>query len=583
MGNHEPEEQEEPEESEEPIDFEELQHQTELYHQQGWEPEQFIMDLFGDQYRWLRATPCALVNATNSDWDVLVILVGYTWDPLLITICAHNPTTIVPVLNEEYVDTNWNIKRDNLVDYLNLINNHYHQFNILPVIPNIYPDPVTPVEDTPVAVFKFLKDKVLPLKQDNQNIIIDITGAKKSITAGAYLFAAFADITISYLDFEDYDIQYGRPFGWSGNIKHFDNPLEKFKILEWNKVRPYYESNSFEMAKNSIGEVIDAANDDELFSREEIQTLTKLSHILEILKLWYEENNKPALTLAAVFSITSPKRISQILPHAIIALGDYWFDPNNPLEAFNGIAQAGHLEASIYANENIDKLLHYAVNELEICNIIYEKGDYRSALLRTAGLFELLFKARVINLWINGRYIFQEEGHHGENRNQIRARLVNEHGQNNGNEIFIDLERELILNSNTTYLSKSLQWTANNPHFNLLRITVNNTHYEGHRGNNANKLHPFWVFDHTAQNLQDLYNFGFYPHGFIRFFRNNAIHFCLNIPSEVANLALRVTGRNLQDFMANWVEIEGLDINNLIIRPPQWEEIINFLNLNFLP
>ena len=59
--------------------------------------------------------------------------------------------------------------------------------------------------DRPDAVFQGLCEHVLPDRQAGKRVIVDVTGAKKSMVAGAFLFAAYADMPISYVDFDEYD------------------------------------------------------------------------------------------------------------------------------------------------------------------------------------------------------------------------------------------------------------------------------------------------------------------------------------------------------------------------------------------
>lgn len=86
--------------------------------------------------------------------------------------------------------------------------------------PNIDCEPIGAA--TPPHVFQAL----LKHLYGDSNVIVDITGAKKSMVAGAFLYAAFANVPVSYVDFDDdkFNPEHAKPYGYACRIGRLVNP-----------------------------------------------------------------------------------------------------------------------------------------------------------------------------------------------------------------------------------------------------------------------------------------------------------------------------------------------------------------------
>jgi hypothetical protein len=148
----------------------------------------------------------------SSACDILVLLVGFSFEPLLQSICYYNPQSVLLVLNEKYGDqTHTEMKRQ----LQQLIRALYDKglISLQPTVMNKNFSRNEPkyVQDEPEQVFRFLCKHLIRKLRDEKRVTIDVTGAKKSMGTGAYLFGAYTNTRISYVDFGEYNARYGRP------------------------------------------------------------------------------------------------------------------------------------------------------------------------------------------------------------------------------------------------------------------------------------------------------------------------------------------------------------------------------------
>ena len=165
----------------------------------------------------------------------LSLLVGHALEPLFQAIGVFRPHRVVLVLNQTYGTQEGEQRGSEMQGWI--------ERWLAPLLPR----PLAAIElcvvaDRPDAVFHALCEYILPDRQQGLAVIVDITGAKKSMVAGAYLFAAYADIPISYVDFDDYDEVYRRPFGFNCRIGTLTNPYDAFRLREWERVQRMYEN-----------------------------------------------------------------------------------------------------------------------------------------------------------------------------------------------------------------------------------------------------------------------------------------------------------------------------------------------------
>jgi hypothetical protein len=237
----------------------------------------------------------------------------------------------------------------------------------------------------PVEVFRALLNRVRKTK----GVIIDITGAKKNMVAGAFLFAAFADVPVSYVDFDEdaYDPDRRRPYGYGCQIGRLPNPYETFALRDWERVRELYQRYKFRDARllviggegnGSPGAILGAIKE---YLPDAESAVQKMMQILHCYELWDTGDYNQAAQIANRLTSFQP-------PTAVSVLGGRWLTIEGT--QFN-------MPESLYGDEQA--LWVYTFDELaRIKRLIKYNRDYRSAFLRAGGLNEIVMAARMVEI-----------------------------------------------------------------------------------------------------------------------------------------------------------------------------------------
>ena len=350
--------------------------------------------------------------------DVLALMLGFSPEPLLQAVVAYQPEQVLLVVNENYGDG-----KDGVSFFRSCIESALKEYlpelELVNAAPEILPksldkgDDDDLVKDNPVAVFQFLREHLLPLIKDNngrrndKRVLIDITGAKKSMIVGAYLFATFADVPVTYVDFDDYHEKYGKPYGYTCKIAELDNPAEKFHLSDWAEVERLYCTHAFRAASKLLDKLKDslASWPDKVFA-DEIPAIEKLQQVLAVYQLWEDGDYSQA------YRQYDEEKLHDVmsLPQAVEKLGKNGAWPSSTLteadlrKAIKKLEGNEDLAESIYLN--VSCIVVYARDELaKIKRLIHLNEDYRSALVRSAGLNEFLIKARLVFLWHSGQLL----------------------------------------------------------------------------------------------------------------------------------------------------------------------------------
>lgn len=360
-------------------------------------------------------------NATRPPCDVLVLLVGFSLDPLFQSICVYDPVEkIVLVVNTHYGEQSGGGYGEALAERIELLFKDARLregwLTHSPVI-EICELP----DEEPDSVFRTLHAALLKDQQADHKIIIDITGGKKNIDAGAFLFAAYTAATVSYVNFELYDQRKRRPFGYSCKIGPIErNPYDAFRLRDWEEIRYHYEGYRFTIARTILKRIwkpmLDAfplqtalqrprPGKPTPISREEVEeALKRLDAALVFYDAWETGNYVMAYRLL-------PTVQGLATPSAVTLLGPDWqkiYEHSQVLAAPLPTSKYDEMIKDIasdylpvYASNKL--LFTYARDELERARRLTDlHSDHRSAFLRAAGLDEFLLKARLIRLWNSG-------------------------------------------------------------------------------------------------------------------------------------------------------------------------------------
>jgi len=345
----------------------------------------------------------------------LALLVGYSLEPLLQTICFYQPQRILLVLSENYGST----VGDVMGGHIERLVNRLAAQGLLTDLPAIGPkddeDYFCEVKSNPAHVFRLLLRELE--SEPPEDVVVDITGARKSMVAGAFFYAAFAGVAISYVEFDDthYNLVLGRPEGYRSVIRRLPNPYTAFALREWWRVRHLYTHYDFRSARESlIQDVLPGMaklapdSDQPFFKPEQIRAVKQLIKVLEFYERWDRGDFRHAAAKPTCLS-------AEQQPLAVRLLADLLPDQ---LDRQSGKRAADQLVSHLNKQMLLDcddrsfllkpKLLGvYAADEIaRIERLIRLHQDYRSALMRATGLYELLLHARILTLWRLGKLEF---------------------------------------------------------------------------------------------------------------------------------------------------------------------------------
>lgn len=530
----------------------------------------------------------------------LALTVGESFEPLLQVVCVLRPKRVVLILNSVYGDTPGSDHGEDLKQLM------LRLAGVADLPQEMRPelrsdkecddfDLIELKRDTPTQVFRALRQAMQ--KQEAQppkdyTNVVDITGAKKSMVVGAFLYAAHSGLPITYVDFDEYDTQWGKPYGYTCRIGEIANPYEAFHLRDWEQVRRLYESYSFCNARTLLGEPAAGGNSgtgilgamsrtlggdggEPLFDQNDIERVMRLASLLEMYEAWENGDYAAAKRLRDSFNPPLP---SEVVPCSVEELGDVWPATTGASDALTAADTllGAHLALKQGASKPSDslfaqpaRLLTYVHDELaKIERLIIKNEDYRSAYLRAAGLHEFLLKARLALCWLNN---VLEAKPTGASAWQPIATALGAAE----NEAFASLMDE----SSEWKLRRTLQTTAPS------EINVKGGNIR--RSIAAPSLGPYSsgllldlataVYTDAAGNSAPL---------FVRL-RGEAIHTHLYIPRSIAEAALDLIRAAVTEFEANWLEHfhQGTlgSIADKLVEAPSWAQLCEVCELTFLP
>lgn len=482
----------------------------------------------------------------------LALLVGLSPEPLLQLIGVLEPTRVVLLLNRKYdlVRAGKIVPQDgaergrDVAGWINrlLLPRMGRQVQVDITLP--LPDEMEVDPDQPGAIFRRLCAHVLPkpgsVPAGINDIVVDITGAKKSMDVGAFLFAAYAGIPVSYVDFDRYHPGKRRPYGYTCRIGLLDNPYETFALRRWEEVRQFYEKYHFRAARMALREVLPVmrqplgSEGPPLFDPSQMKAAERLRRVLAFYEAWDDGSYAKARRLLPTLQRWWPGFVP---PVAVQYLATHWkMLAQSPPHRHARV----RLDADLFMSNVL--LLTYARDELgKIGRLIEMNEDYRSALLRAAGLDELLLKARWVRLWEKD---LVETG--TETRPDLLDDIVNYQGP-------------------PTYMRQALQRVRKSR---LVTFDV-----RSYSLTPKSTIANMPIFSPDPEGLTDL--------------RNQAIHKYQHISKKDAERARRLAEENLAEFAAGrqWLGLARDKDDTLPEGPgqPEWKDLRDLCGLDFLP
>ena len=179
-------------------------------------------------------------NRPNKKYEGLILPLGYSPEPLILSILAIKPTRIGLLYTNETEKFLQRIQDETAIELGNL-------------------DKLRIDGSSTLEVYKAIMD--LYEKWDRpKNVAVDITGGKKSMVGGAAMAGAALNADIYYVDNTKFT-QMGKPEPGSEYLSLLDNPYTVFGDLEVEKARDLYERHDyagaqriFQLLKSIVGD-----------------------------------------------------------------------------------------------------------------------------------------------------------------------------------------------------------------------------------------------------------------------------------------------------------------------------------------
>lgn len=311
--------------------------------------------------------------------ETLVLLVGLSLEPLLQSVCVYKPQKVMLILNKDGYTLKEHEEWDVFARFVIEMIKKLHEKSLIEKNPQFLGENGLgfPTPDNPDDVFGTLV-KVL---HDEKDAVIDMTGGKKSMVTGAFLYAAYSGIRISYVDFENYNAKHRRPYGYTCKIGELTNPYQKFALREWERVRELYEKYQFEEAARVLSNITETMRK---VIPESGELVKKLKSYFDYYAKWDRGDFYGARQ--AAISLGFPEELQ---PTAVVELGDGWYQIEGSEFRYKNKAK------DFYGNEKVIQI--YVCDEIERIGRLIEKNeDYRSAFVRAGGVNEIIMLARIV-------------------------------------------------------------------------------------------------------------------------------------------------------------------------------------------
>jgi hypothetical protein len=505
----------------------------------------YIKELLGRELKHVKSQPDGIerLRGVGKPVHTLALTVGESFEPLLQVVCVLRPKRVVLILNSSYGETPGSDHGEDLKQFmLNLSQAADLPDNMRPELHACDFCLVELANDTPTQVFRALRkamQKAEAEPPEGSTNVVDITGAKKSMVVGAFLYAAHSGLPITYVDFDEYDKDRGRPYGYTCRIGEIANPYEAFHLRDWEQVRRLYNSYNFRDARALLGKPRDGdipgvrimgtmsntLDEDRegrsLYEQVDVNKVAQLARIVEMYEAW----DSGDFSKATEFAAEIPESVT---PSAVTTLGANW-----PIVSAESTQS---WPTDIYADAS--KLRIYAYDELKrIERLIDIYQDFRSAFLRSGGLSEVLVAARIVDLIVDSSVksnFLSALRERTPGAEKMFKALLSPAGQSIS---LNDLGLRNAPKASVTVSQPMKDWWCSTTHF----------------GNSTG-----W------ETFLDR--------------RNVLTHRYVAVSEDLAKDALRFAVANFEDFIGS--PLESLDLKAQAVT---WHELCNMLQLDFLP
>lgn len=215
--------------------------------------------------------------------EVLILVAGTSPEPLLLAVAHHAPRRVI-LLREESLS-------DHSMRRFERLWKCYHADVGAPSLERVERHTV---RDDAAALYRAVERLVeAPQAGRGERVVLDITGAKKTMVAGAFLAAGMFDLETSYVDFDAYDAILRRPEPGSSRVKTVAHPVSLFRLREFQQLAAIFDARRFDEAARLARRLEEAAASgevEEILGREPCEAraaeLRFLGHLAGACDLW---------------------------------------------------------------------------------------------------------------------------------------------------------------------------------------------------------------------------------------------------------------------------------------------------------
>jgi hypothetical protein len=193
--------------------------------------------IFEEELREVRRRGEVLRGRTGeSPPDLLILCVGYSPEPILLAVAHHKPRKVVLLIETQLKER-----------YLQSFEQLWNGYREILGVSELSQIAQRKVRDAAGEVFSTVRQ--IAAGRTTGRIVVDITGAKKSMIAGAFLAAGFLDLEASYVDFGEYDPLLRRPEPGTSRPGRIDHPYRLFRLREEVRLHEELDRRHFREAE----------------------------------------------------------------------------------------------------------------------------------------------------------------------------------------------------------------------------------------------------------------------------------------------------------------------------------------------
>ena len=264
--------------------------------------EKYWGELFEDDLAIVRAKADSdkdKLQFPDQDSATMILTLGRSFEPLILAVHLVKPASMFVLYNEQghltkftncLVDSGYCDSSKDAEDIIRGI--RIRESNAAALFRLLYNKGENRLNDTREQQ-GYLKDLFAILQDEDRrrDVIFDITGAKKTISGGCLLFAAYYELPIYYMDFgdaDDYDQDLGRPYPGSSRYTRQANPIVGFCIRDIKRIGTAFDSGRFSTAATLLESLITKMRSDQegCFDKTEIDLYEGLLKLTMVYDDW---------------------------------------------------------------------------------------------------------------------------------------------------------------------------------------------------------------------------------------------------------------------------------------------------------